>query len=198
MRYLKKYNTFLTEELKRFINKSNSGSTKWIDSIYDDENPDTRSAASSILLNNKLKQEEFEDLIRLAGDHLPEYVIKHFQDNPEKKNKVEKFLITMNNLKYLKDMLEERGELRCEYCNKGPLIIYDINTADLTPEHLTNPNIKMNDRFNPKDGATCDHKNPQSKGGNKFDYDNLSVACHQCNKRKGNKTWEEWVKIMNL
>lgn len=198
MRYLKDYNDYITEELRKLVSDSSgTGRTKWIDYVYDDE-PDQKSAASGILLRDKLKREEFDDLIKIAGDYLSNSTIKYFINNPKKSKRVEKFLVTMNNLKYLKDMLKERGELRCEYCNRGPLVIYDINPGTITPEQIVDPNIKLNDKFNPKDGATCDHKKPQSKGGSKFDYSNLAVCCSPCNRRKGNKTWEEWVKIMNL
>jgi hypothetical protein len=44
-----------------------------------------------------------------------------------------------------------------------------------------------------KSGATCDHKNPISKGGSKFTYDNLAVCCSTCNTRKGNMSYEEWT-----
>jgi 5-methylcytosine-specific restriction endonuclease McrA len=40
--------------------------------------------------------------------------------------------------------------------------------------------------------ATVDHKQPQSKHGDKFDYKNLAVCCWDCNNEKGNKSWNEW------
>lgn len=189
------FNQFVNEELKRVItDKSNSGSTRWIDFVYEDD-PDPRSAGSSILLRDKLKQEEFESLMKLAGEYLPEYTIKYFQKHPEKKNKIEKFLVTMNNLQFLKDELKRTGELRCTYCNKGPLVIYDINPKEVTTDMLLDPNIKIS-KFNRRDGATCDHMQPQSRGGSKFDYSNLTVACEPCNKRKSNKSWERWLEYM--
>lgn len=197
MKYLKKYDEFITEELKKIISKSsNTGRTKEIDWIYDEEPSNAKSPSSGILLRDKLRKEEFKDLMDKVNGMLPDYTIKHFQKTG-KGDKIKKFLVTMNNLNYLKDMAKERDELRCEYCDKGPLVIYDINPGEVTPEMLSNPRIKINTKFKSRDGATCDHKEPQSKGGDKFDYNNLAIACEPCNKRKGNMTWDDWVEYMS-
>jgi hypothetical protein len=111
-------------------------------------------------------------------------------------NRQEKVLIMLNNLRFLKEKLKERGELYCEYCNKGPLVIYDIAPSDINIESLSNTNILINKKFDQKDGATCDHKIPKSKGGDKFNFENLAVCCHRCNKRKGNMSWENWLRII--
>jgi 5-methylcytosine-specific restriction endonuclease McrA len=36
-------------------------------------------------------------------------------------------------------------------------------------------------------------KIPLSKGGN-HDEENLTIACRSCNSKKGNKTYEEYIK----
>jgi 5-methylcytosine-specific restriction endonuclease McrA len=125
----------------------------------------------------------------LFGKDIPDYVIKNYLRNPEK---TERILVTMNNLKFLKDM-EKKGDLYCAYCNKGPLIIYDINPED---ESVVNKNYKYKP-FNPIDGATCDHKVPQSKGGDKFNYSNLAVCCNSCNKKKSNMSYDDWMKTIS-
>ena len=77
--------------------------------------------------------------------------------------------------KFLKKRLAESGELRCEYCQKGGLLI-DVGE-------------------NPSRGelaglATIDHVVPLSKGGEEKNEKNLKVACYPCNQRKADS--EKW------
>ncbi len=183
-----KFFQFIKEELTNIrYDSSRTGSTKSMHKIYDDEDPDPKSLASSLLLRDKLKSEEIESISDMLGGEIP----KHFLENP----RILKLLVVFNNLKFLKDELIKKDELTCEYCGKGPLVIYDISkNSDNIHKFLKNPWHRMSDKFDPTDGATCDHKNPQSKGGSKFDYDNLAVCCHQCNQKKANKSYEEWLK----
>lgn len=180
---IKSYTDFINEELQRVISdQSGSGRTRSIDTILDDPSS-AKSPSSSILLRKKLKDQEFDDLKNLLSitgyKDVPDWVIKDMAKNGLEEPKLKKLRVTLNNLKFLKDKAEE-GELYCEYCNKGPLKIYDFK-----------------EEFNKEDGATCDHKHPQSKGGDKFDYSNLAVCCHECNKKKGNMTWDEWMKYLS-
>lgn len=187
----------LFEEWHKVIQHSNSGKTKWIDTIHDGPSS-PKSYSSSLLLKNDLEEKEFDDLKKLTG--ASDWVIKNLIKYPSssRKNKLEQISVTMNNLKFLKDIEKEKGELYCEYCKKGPLVIYDINPGEITPENIDNRNFRFNAKFNPKDGATADHKQPQSKGGDKFDYSNLAVSCEPCNKRKGNMDWESWKQRIKL
>ena len=183
MKYLKTY-----EELISVTSDiTSSGKTRSVDNIFD-EPSDAKSPSARILLKRDLQQKEFQDLIDMGADVLPSYTIKKWLKNPDDK-RLEKFLVTLNNLKFLQDKAKE-GELRCEYCNRGPLYIYDITKK--TPEKLSNPQYRFTE-FDPKDGATADHKEPQSKGGDKFDYSNLVVSCVWCNKEKGDMTYDEWM-----
>jgi len=73
-------------------------------------------------------------------------------------------------LRFRSDLLNrwqtERGELFCHYCGKGPLPIEDPSQKKV---------------------ATIDHVMPLSKGGPKFDENNLVIACYACNSKKKNK-----------
>lgn len=189
-----KFLQFINEELTKIpFYKSKSGSSSGVHLIYDDENPYIKSQASGILLRNKLKEDEIESIVSLLGT---ENIPKHYINDP----KFFKLLVVYNNLKFLKDTLEDKGRLECEYCGKGPLVIYDIvKNSDNARSFLDNPKYKLNVKFNPVDGATCDHKVPQSKGGDKFDYNNLAVCCYSCNQGKGNMDYEDWLeRIKNL
>jgi len=185
------FEDFIINELQKFVSdRTQSGKTKWIDWIYDDPSS-SKSQSASILLKKKyldLEDKEIEDIVGKK----PDWVKRRLKINPTKYNKL---LVTLNNLKFLKDKLEE-GPLYCEYCNKGPLVIYDFDESSLE-KGLDNPNMRFNTKFNPVDGATCDHKIPQSKGGNKFDYSNLSVSCYRCNRKKGNMNYEDWIDFLN-
>ena len=176
MNHIKGYLEYITELRKITSNISKSGSTKEMDWIYDDPQ-DNKSLSSSILLRQQLKEKELED----SG--LP------IQFSKYPKSKIDKFKITLNNLKFLKDKQEE-GDLFCEYCHKGPLVIYDITGE---------PNFKkrINSNFNKNNGATTDHKTPLSKGGDKFGYDNLAVCCYRCNQRKRNLNYKDWINLIN-
>ena len=192
---IKSYIDFINEELQRVVSdQSGSGRTKSLDTIWDDP-VSSKSPSSGILLRQQLKDREFNDLRRAISSDVPDYVIKNMIKGGDAK--LNKFKVTLNNLQFLKDKAKE-GELRCEYCDKGPLVIYDFNPDELTPENIDKPGYRFNTKFSDEDGATCDHKQPQSKGGDKFDYSNLAVCCRPCNKKKSNMSWEEWKKLMKI
>lgn len=178
-------------EVNRVINGvSRTGKSKSIDVIWDDPTND-KSLSSGILLKKKLKDEELKDLINILSDD---------RFSPKSKDKIKKIstksnklAVAINNLQFLKDKQEE-GELKCEYCDKGPLIIYDFKVK---MDKKMDPSIRFNRTFNPRNGATCDHKIPQSKGGDKFNYDNLAVCCYYCNQRKKNMDYNEWTKLIS-
>ncbi len=186
MKYIKEYNDFLLELRKVVTSSSGSGRTKFIDWVHDDP-IDAKSPSSGILLKQQLSDREFQDMVDLFDPGTPKKGIKKPSDS-----RMDKFKVTMNNLQFLKDRAKEIGELRCEYCNKGPLVIYDINMKDVTPERIADRNYRFT-KFKSSDGATCDHKVPQSKGGDKFDYSNLAVCCYRCNKLKDDMSYEDWM-----
>lgn len=192
MKNIKLYKDFINEELQKIVSKSGSGKTKYIDTIFD-EPSSSKSPASGILLRKQLSDQEFDDLKSILSD---EIVGSFKKDKKGKLSKVDKFKITLNNLKFLKDKAK-KGDLYCEYCNKGPLVIYDFNPDNIDSVQINNPKFRFNTKFNEKDGATCDHREPVSKGGDKFDYSNLAVSCYPCNKRKGNISYSEWLRRLN-
>ena len=173
MKYLKTF-----EELKTITRKSNTGSTRWKQSILD-EPSDSKPYAAYLLLKDKLRKEELKSLFKKAEKYLSNKQIKKYTRSGE----LYKIMITLNNLKFLKDKEKELGKLYCEYCNKGPLKIYDIDFNDLSKN-----------KFKKIDGATADHKTPKSKGGEPFDYDNLAVSCFRCNNKKGDKDYKYWIR----
>lgn len=77
--------------------------------------------------------------------------------------------------KYLTEIQVKRGELRCFYCDKGPLIIEKDNNHPMI--------------------ATLDHKTPRAKGGKEYDKSNLLVCCYSCNQKKKDLSFEEFIKI---
>lgn len=174
--------------------ESSSGRTKFIEKIMD-EPSSAKVPAAGILLRKELEDLEFKDMIKLTS--LPPWAVREMMKNPDSQlsKKVRKFQVTMNNLKFLKDKAEE-GELRCEYCDKGPLVIYDFNPDDMTPANMENPSYRFNSEFKPKDGATTDHREPQSLGGDKFNYENLAVCCYQCNKKKKSLPYNKWLELV--
>jgi hypothetical protein len=72
--------------------------------------------------------------------------------------------------KYLGEIMERDGILRCGYCNKGHLVIDTKDKSVL---------------------ATIDHIHPLSKGGMEFEYSNLVVACYSCNHNKNDTLVED-------
>lgn len=148
-----------------------------IDTILD-EPSSSKTLSSGLLLRNKLKNDE--------SGNLKDWVFRMFRNMPKKLS------ISLNNLKFLKDELK-KGELRCEYCDKGPLTIYDnFSRSGEDEEYLKYPKNSGN-RSN---GATADHKNPISKGGETHNYENLCVCCSRCNSLKGSMEYDEWMKFM--
>jgi hypothetical protein len=194
MKYLK-----LFEEWHKVVSKkSDSGKTKWVDTILDDPTS-PKSLSSGILLKRDLEKEEFDDLKNLTG--LQDYEVRDIARGklPKQNKKLEDLKVTLNNLQFLKDKHKELGELYCEYCKKGPLVIYDINPSKSDLEkYAKDSSFRFNKDFKKSDGATADHKQPKSKGGDKFDYSNLAVCCYNCNSRKANMDWESWKKLIKL
>jgi 5-methylcytosine-specific restriction endonuclease McrA len=77
------------------------------------------------------------------------------------------------NTEFLKKVESECGELRCEYCGKENLKIYEWC-------HKTNLS----------DVATADHFYPKSKYPNiKQNEYNLVVSCYTCNDKKRDGIW---------
>ncbi len=187
MKNILSFNKFNEELVDITSHRSASGKFKEVDKIYSEENPHIKSRASYLLLKDKYKKAELEDIKKLFTAGMPVY--KYKTDDP----KLAKILVTLNNLQFLKHRLKEDGELRCEYCDKGPLVIYDIFPDELD-NLIGNPYHRLNKKFDPADGATCDHKNPQSLGGDKFDYSNLAVCCYSCNQRKRSMPYDEWMR----
>ena len=173
----------LFEELFIQSNKSGSGKTTEWDNILDDPTS-SKSLSSSILLRNKLQKDEWKSTVKSIGGET-----KKLKPKPNNR-KIEKLKVSLHNLKFLKDKLKERGALRCEYCNNGPLIIYDTFYKGSDQKYLKHK------PFSNIDGATADHKNPQSKGGDKYSQDNLAVACMKCNHDKKDMDYEDWIEII--
>lgn len=195
MKYLKLY-----EEWHKVVSKrSDSGKTKWVDTILDDPTS-PKSLSSGILLKRDLGKEEFDDLKRITG--LQDYEVRDIARGKKLSKgdkRLEDLKITLNNLQFLKDKHKELGELYCEYCNKGPLVIYDINPSESDLEKYSkDKSFRFNTEFSKSNGATADHKQPKSKGGDKFSYDNLAVCCYNCNRKKGNMDWDSWKKLMKI
>src|SRR5574343_2011081 len=161
---------YIIEMEKVLSNRSATGKTKEYDVIFD-EPESAKSPSSGILLRNILRKSEFDYKLKSNIN------FKEISKSTGKEKKLYKLEISKNNLKFLLDK-EKEGELRCEYCNAGPLVVYGFYRA-----------------FNKKNGATADHKEPISKGGPIFDYDNLAVCCYWCNTKKDNMTYSDWMKL---
>ena len=69
---------------------------------------------------------------------------------------------------FLDKVLKNKGDLVCEYCHRQGL---QKNTKGVTS----------------KDQATIDHKYPLARGGERYNEDNLAVACRSCNEKKADK-----------
>jgi hypothetical protein len=173
---------FINEFKKVKFDGSNTGRTKILHNVLD-EPTDSRSYSSSVLLRDYLRNQEIVDA--LSGDTF-DGLSKKQKFRIKSYGKTDKIKRALNNLKFLKSK-ERDGKLHCEYCNRGPLIIYAFDPTF---------HKKSNLRFNQSDGATCDHRNPVSKGGDPFDHKNLAVCCYRCNQKKSNMSWEDWEDYM--
>ena len=80
---------------------------------------------------------------------------------------------------YMGIFLEENGMLVCSYCGKENL---DKGIKGNSLDNNLNTNL-----------ATIDHIIPLSKGGPKYEIENLTIACKSCNSRKDNKNLEDFI-----
>lgn len=84
---------------------------------------------------------------------------------------------------YLNNKLKLEGILICEYCGKSHL---EIGLKSKNDAHINNSNPKL---------ATIDHIVPRSSNLiDPLDEKNWTVACKNCNKRKGSLSKEEFIK----
>ena len=85
---------------------------------------------------------------------------------------------------FLKEILERKGHLQCVYCHRDNLEVGEFDLGYMN-KNVYNENL-----------ATIDHKLALAKGGDRFDGDNLLVACKHCNTRKGTKNFDEFIESM--
>lgn len=193
MKYIKSFNLYLKEELTYLNDKSRSGKILHSTKIYNDTDPDIKSPSSLLLLNKDLKEKEEQyvlDCIRF-GKNINYDLI---DINNISKDILKKLTLKCNT-EFLRSELEKNGYLECEYCeNPKPLYLYDvIPTKESKEKFKDNPYYITNKWFNPRKGATCDHKVPKSKGGEYFKFENMVVSCNSCNSKKGNTDYDTWI-----
>lgn len=86
---------------------------------------------------------------------------------------------------YLNNKLKLEGGLNCEYCGKKYL---EIGLRSKKDAHINNANPRL---------ATIDHIIPRSLNLiDPLDENNWTVACKNCNKRKGSLSKEEFIKCL--
>lgn len=184
---IKKFNLFIE---KVFLTKSsNSGSTKQNDTILD--NPSNNQSLSSLLLlNNKLRKEEYKQLIKDLELRVSKGFIRKLLNSDFSEGHIQKVILSLNNNQFLYDK-EKIGDLVCEYCGKTPLFRNRVNLLDIMK-------LKIPMRVSHNLIATCDHKEPKSKGGDVYAYSNLAICCHKCNTLKGDMSYADWQYLMEV
>lgn len=80
--------------------------------------------------------------------------------------------------RFLQKILRTKGILKCHYCTNKNLIIQWNSNYKI-------PKCKL---------ATIDHINPVSNGGDIYNESNLVVCCSECNSKKGNIPYLEFIK----
>jgi hypothetical protein len=184
---IKKFNLFLEKVI--LTKNSNSGSTKQNDTILD--NPSNNQSLSSLLLlNNKLRKEEYEQLIKDLELRVNRKFIRKLLNSDFSEGHIQKVILSLNNNQFIYDK-EKTGDLVCEYCGKTPLFRNRVNLVDIMK-------LKMPMRVIPSMIATCDHKEPKSKGGDVYDYNNLAICCNKCNTLKGDMAYVDWKYLMEV
>lgn len=168
MKILSKIFTRIFKSKEKFISPtiithgaSKTGKTIQQHIIFSNNSPHPKSLAALMLLNNSLfiQDETF------MNDDLASWL--KFREN------------------YLKQQLQENGDLICKYCGKPHLEIGGRTPKDLI-QNNKNPNL-----------ATIDHIVPLAENGEKHNPENLCVACKKCNKNKGTKSAEQFMKEIN-
>lgn len=98
-------------------------------------------------------------------------VFSHDEDNNPKSNppKWKRFRRKILNVNRLKN-----GVLTCWHCGKEDL------------------NAKVGQLINQHNDASIDHLVPMSKGGKRYDVNNVVVSCFECNNTKGNLSLAEF------
>jgi 5-methylcytosine-specific restriction endonuclease McrA len=162
-----------------------------VSQIWDDPN-DAKPHSASLLLRDKLYRDEMESIINEFKPELRRKLKRFATWSGASEDGLRRYAISINNQQFLVDMLKEKGKLDCEYCGKEGMKLYKFpeRTGKFTARDFGS-------KFDKRDGATCDHKQPTSKGGDKFDYANLAVCCSPCNTKKADISWDDWKIIMD-
>jgi 5-methylcytosine-specific restriction endonuclease McrA len=137
----------------------------------------------------------------MINQHQPRHkkVLKVFVDDPHIQSRAayvklrrklkrqdvnENFALNFNfRPRYIAKLVKEKGELFCKYCGKGPLIT--------DPKH---PNQHLRKTML----ATIDHIKAQSKGGSKYDPNNINICCPPCNTEKSNMPVEKFMALKQV
>lgn len=176
------------EMIKVETGRSGTGMTRQFDLIFSEiENPKT--LAHMVALNDKLKKLELSSMFGIVAnkDELGSVedqvkLLKRLKLPKNSEKALRQLKIALNNQKFLYSE-KEKGSLNCAYCHRKNLKIYDFTKGQ---------------KFRQKDGATCDHKVPMSKGGDKYDFSNMAVSCYFCNNKKGNMDFDEWISKISI
>lgn len=159
----------IPEPTYRISKRTNHGKVLMADYIYV-EAPYIKSIASLILLNDQLQKNEFYQLFNRLKMNLDEE-LKRYHLN---KDKLCKSLVqALFNISYLERQLKKHKYLQCVYCGRNDLVI--------TPFH----------QLQKSNTATVDHFHPISKEGDRFNEDNLYIACNKCNTKKASKIYSK-------
>lgn len=95
-------------------------------------------------------------------------------------------------LQFRDHFVAKQTKLACLYCNK--VLLSDAPTM---PCKLKDHIFRRKKHIPKQDIATIDHVIPVSKGGAKFDENNMVIACHSCNGSKADKSFIEFMEQKN-
>ena len=181
------------EELRIIRNQSRKGNTREID-IVEGDPTSAKSPSSSILLNNKLGEEEFQNFMKNKENRDK---IKLSDLGGVKKLNLHRKEYSMevrnNNQKFIQKEIERLGKdnIYCEYCGEGPLYLSKPDPDMYDSKRKSVLNLVSKNQL-----ITVDHKIPIDMNGPIFNFNNLSICCHRCNQQKGNMSYEVWMKYL--
>lgn len=135
---------------------------------------------NNIVISNKINNIIFSDYPNSKSRASYLLLIESLRKTSEYSDELQKYYDFR--AEFLNGILAKYGYLECVYCHRKDLIVGYITIKESYKNNRI-PNL-----------CTIDHVIPLSKSGAKYNIENCVCSCKKCNRAKGDKSLDEYLK----